>query len=284
MNDAGEWVLVIDSSDDVGKKNSKALAVDGLSVYFDDGHATKMPPEWKYLADELPSQDRLLFVLCHQSSIARWDELRAESTAPQPLVVRYTTGGTPSETASQTEYGILGRALTADNPLKSTEATQLVAWAHGKALGQQAPVPQVLEAAPRQPEYLPALAILCQGYLAVAAAAGHIPHDHKALDAMGWKDAKEEIKKLLGTHAEASWQDVQTSGWWLDGLGLGASDESTKQLEAKAEAEATVLKSELGELEDLFEQLTPKNTTVPVEAVTAAYCHLVTVLGGEPCK
>jgi len=66
--------------------------------------------------------------------------------------------------------------------------------------------------------YIPAIAILCQGFLSVYAKEPRLTNSEpigKALSVMGWKDG-------LATLVVGRLEEVQVADWWLEALGLRA--------------------------------------------------------------
>jgi len=132
------------------------------------------------------------------------------------------------------------------------------------------------EARPGQSkEVLPALAILCQGYLAVHAprsgtkATGELA---AALQHIGWDSIAPDAKlpDLSGRNAT-----VEALSWWT------APFTEYPDLCAAASAELGDTQMKPG-LEELLSGLTANSGSVAVETVVAAYKDLAEVLGGAP--
>jgi len=283
-------VLVADSSE-VRTSVARAFHLAGADVCLAYGKERTGAPSVLNGAELETSRTgplgHFLVVVFHQSRENLW-RLAEKAGASADTSVWYTTEGTPTFVAQHREDlgpGIQSRRITPGQPLSVDEARTIietsVAIAEGRAPN---PLPDLYLPPPAGPEYLSALAILCQGYLAVAASSGQLRDDDEALVAMGWPEAKEDIKRIVRAGVQERWPEVQTSRWWLEALGFPVSPEGRGQLESKVEDEAASLKASVGDLKILLGELEPQNEAIGAKVVSGAYLHLAAVLGSQSCE
>ncbi|MEA2569216.1 MAG: hypothetical protein QOI24_1217 [Acidobacteriota bacterium] len=139
--------------------NAEAFARVGAKVFrFDaDGRTVWKDNQW-VRASSLPDAFTLVFV--HNTDFDHWTKLAVEIpgvTRTAGSIIRYTGGELPTEGSS--EMWVRRRIIRAATPLTESEARAILEWSRSP----KDPAPEILCSPFR--EVLPALALLCQGYL-----------------------------------------------------------------------------------------------------------------------
>lgn len=136
---------------------------------------------------------------------------------------------------------------------------------------------------------LPALTILCQGYLAVHAVNGEDDKEllEPALRQMGWFDLgddREKISQVLKNKKD----EVESAKWWLAPFGLDGSENSeSKWKEFKKNLKNEKKGAGKGDwiTVDNFINNNMKNGELDSPGIIAkVYCSLVSMLEGRPCS
>jgi len=137
-------------------------------------------------------------------------------------------------------------------------------------------------------QILPALAILCQGYLAIHAANGEEENDllKPALNQMGWFDLgddREKIDESLSKNKE----QVKSANWWLAPFGLDGlemDDSKWNEFEEKFRNEKEDVGEEGWDTVQKFINENIRNGDFKPETIANVYCSLVSMLEGRPCS
>jgi len=169
-------------------------------------------------------------VLLHDNDKDNWGYYLSQGNwiMHPKLIVRYT-GGTPREDPPGGDYWIGSRSITATDPLTEMEAKSLVdAYLGCRGDMSRFVMPPAL-ASSRCLDYLPAVSILCQGYLAAHIDPETSESDVKsnefveAIQKMGWTDLLkrngDDIRQLLsekmfGRNREILCNEVETPAFW----------------------------------------------------------------------
>lgn len=126
-----------------------------------------------------------------------------------------------------------------------------------------------------EPEYLPALSILCQGYLALHAEDdGTQENVEPALKQMGWSD--DLISDDVDVRAKKHEVSDPEEEYWQVFNGTESIDQVKEEWERDS-------MDGWGDVESLLNDI-EENRNLQPETVAAAYCALVKRLGGEPCQ
>lgn len=132
--------------------------------------------------------------------------------------------------------------------------------------------------------FLTALAILCQGYLAVHAKYKEQDKDWKdqdisiALEQMGWNSVdKSLIPRRLGKKEKI--EKVRNPGWWWTVFETDIEDRTSLLAAIQKEWDTSSDKEISKELEDLIKLIVADNEVKPPEMVAKAYLALVEKLG-----
>ncbi len=196
-------VVVADEADR-GKALVNLLLESGYSALWFDGNSWKSGKFW----DQTPTPEVVELALVHYPNRGAF-----ERHGVLAKCVVYYSGGAPQ---GAHEYWIQ-RSL--DNPPDVTvaELDELVAWARSTRVGS---LPSLLVSTDERLDWLAAAAILCQVYLAVMAANSDTVDSEcaEALRQIGW-DQKADSEMVL-----SSFDEVSSSGWWLDGLSASSHD------------------------------------------------------------
>ena len=166
--------------------------------------------------------------------------------------------------------------------LLSDEAHQLLNYVRALVEQGEGPKPDLLTH-PKYLSRLPALAILCQGYLAVHArrvGGGWGPPDiEAALHQMGYTS---EVHEVVSSNIDIKRTQVSSPDWWDVSDEYNTVDELVKQ----ATEEWNRAEHPMGwdSVYPLFEHITQEDGPLNTQLVASAYCALVERLGGEPCQ
>jgi hypothetical protein len=209
-------VLIVDHVGARGRANGVAFASHVANSLLYDG--TRWTRGGSMDAVDVPFEHFDL-VLLHDNDTEIWNDLQKVGIESN-CVLRYT-GDTPM----QEKNWIVARPISGrDSAINVAEALELVKWTESGSPRAECDLPSLLRN--RQESLLPAMAILCQGFLAVYAKDQASVADQsvaEALRAMGWIPEK---------HAGLVNEELQTvskCGWWLDTFGLCAVGEVGKQ-------------------------------------------------------
>jgi len=190
-------------------------------------------------------------ILCVTTGHEWWSKVGdgAHTKRPSDASIRYFLFSRPGRPLSATEI----RAFY------SLTAEQAGAAVAGNADAVPADLRKLLFPIEIEIELLPAIAILCQGYLAAHAALGWDTQDadiHRALDLMGWlemadQDSAAKMRASLAGHVG----DVRKARWWqepFEAVGSQAEDAQKKwrECESRATEEFNIEKSK-GRWEDI---------------------------------
>jgi hypothetical protein len=213
-------VLVVDSAGRKrGQSNALAFYCHEVKTYFYDGHRLAELPNWDL--DEL-TPTHVSLVLLHNSDKEKWENLNCSADT----IIRYT-GGSPPIHSQEHEIWIRERSITSsEDAINQTEALEIIEWlTSNEQRYPSAQLPNILHP-PRVVELLPALAILCQGYLAVHAEYNASnqgwgpPEIATALGLMGGNNLAHLTKSLSSDYRRDKAQTLSAPGWWLEVFGL----------------------------------------------------------------
>ncbi len=183
----------------------------GAATFFHDGNRLFKADNFERAVDWPTTRFSLL--LLHHSNEDVWKE-----TGREPGVTIRYTGGDPPSGGEDDRLWIRQRRIDSSSAaLSEDEARQILNWA---ASDPRAALPAILQP-PRSLEFLSALAILCQGYIAV-----HVKQSEgadqrqvsEALKIMGWDPGKH-----IGLVQEDP-ATVEDPGWWLDTFGVRSGE------------------------------------------------------------
>ncbi len=218
---SGGSVLVIDSQVGIGRALAAAFLKTASLVLFNDGDTTTDVPDGYLVETGLPPSIDL--VLYHQGTESALGQVKRQVRVRTEAW--YTSGGLPDALDAPGPWGILARPMVAGWLLSEVEAAELLAWARTRCeRGRTNVLPTVLRRPPEPSGYLPALAALCRGYLAVGAMAGAIETESdgpaaKALATLDWPTVRRQMTQIFDQlDVNALWDDVQTVGWWRECL------------------------------------------------------------------
>ena len=195
-------VLIVDSDLDRGRANCDAFAGCSSATYFFDG--SKCAQAGNYLVDVGIPAGTLDLVLLHNNDTKIW----TESHLLANCILRYT-GGSPRE--GEANWIVARPLIGKAEAVTSREASEIMKWVDLGCPNEESGLPSLLRR--NQDKVLPALAILCQGYLAVHAKQPDMVKAWGiggALAKMGWDEKKHPdlVRDKI--------QDVEKPGWWLD--------------------------------------------------------------------
>ena len=206
-----------------------------------------------------------------------WDQLITKYSSNGAVRVRVTVGGNPFNKPPVEENGVYKFHL-------ETQAGTLEVEDWQKILSGLSN-PDIVKALVRGEnpnglrrffvhevmEYLSALTILCEGYLAVNAE--DTDNISSALDLMGWTEFRksERGQNLIQQDLSDKKSVVQCPQWWLNVFERESFDDDVKK-----EWRDTTGTEEIPEaLNDLLEAIREGDTVVPPKIVADAYCVLV---------
>ena len=215
-------VVVIDSDRDRGRSMICAFAnCDCATVYlWRDGRGQLQ------MEGQEDALSHCVLLLWHVGDLAgTWPQIRAK------LTVYYSgSGGNSDRFPTNTQERIwrsvnAAAATPGSSVLNPIEAQVLLSYAYNLTEGNQpAEKPTVLR---QESAYLPALALLCQGYLATYAKAHMTEKDGNdsvmtaALDEMGWTGVHTQLTECPNWKQQR--ETVRSAGWWLDVFGAKAA-------------------------------------------------------------
>jgi hypothetical protein len=183
------------------------------------------------------------------------------------------------------QVGRLGRPdqiFRSVGKLSSNEVNAILGYVEDLLIKEEAPKPDLL-LPPRSYQLLPALAILCQGYLAVHARQsedGWGPTEiAPALKQIGYTS---EVHKRNQTNLEAKKKAVTDPEWWV------LTETNNRDLMRRARQEWGPDDNPGWEkfcalIHRIDKNNTPLDKAEDQELVATAYCALVERLGGSPC-
>ena len=152
-------------------------------------------------------------LVVHNNDLEQWKSMQRTAH----VTIRYT-GGLSAVPHSGDELWICARAMTsAATAPSSEEVREVFQWLKDHL---RPPLPSLLTA-PREKALLTAIAILCQGYLAVVAKHGKTTHAQRAevaLDQMGWS------ADTMNPFVKARPETVEAAIWWRKGVGVTFSE------------------------------------------------------------
>lgn len=152
--------LVVDPTHrNLGRVTASLLQANLVEAYFYDGNVKSKVGDFNRPV-RLPSDFSVLVL--HNSDEDTWKRLGLTANK----IVRYTTADPPS-LPHESEIWV-NRAITDDQPITVNEAAQIVNWIRSCVKDPDAPLPPVLRPLSSQ-SILPAIHLLCQGYLALHA-------------------------------------------------------------------------------------------------------------------
>lgn len=204
-------VLVVDAARrERGRANALAFYQNEVTTYFYDGNRLFQLPDWD---TDVSTPSKVSLVLLHDSNKEEWRNLNC----PAGQVIRYT-GGSPPVHSQTHEFWIRERSITSNkDAINQSEALEIIAWLTSDKRGHSTErLPDILQS-PRVIELLPAIAILCQGYLAVHA---ECPEIEEALELMGWNNLSESNKTALIGNLKGQVETITAPQWWLEVFGL----------------------------------------------------------------
>jgi hypothetical protein len=176
---------------------------------------------------------------------------------------------------------LLHRAVspTGNDGLSNHEARDLVSWARAVRRGETTDLPVILRprAVHEHEDYLYALFILCQGYLAACARVPGLSADvEHALSVMGWTDfvQSSDAERILA-NLKAAAGVVGTADWWLGVLGR---DEVA--LDAEDLCHLRHVSELVGRLREMDKAKAPPSALDP-DLVAATFLELLSHLAGE---
>lgn len=221
------------------------------------------------MADASDIPNPLPCAIVHGGDSALWNNMNASAEQ----VFWFNAPGTPH--ASGKDLPVLRRTAPNFNINKDC-AREILAY----SAGERDEIPSCCKPK-RKAEILPALSILCQGYLAVHADEhGKGEELGSALDQMGWSE------DLTPDGSNDRVEEVSDLDWWqvFDG-----EDHLIEKVEEEWGSET----GDLGAVEDLLKRITDADGRIAEEqgtlkeedrvTVADAYCKLAERLGGEPC-
>ena len=190
----------------------------------------------------------------------------------------------PSEMSQQ--VGRLGRSdqiFRSVGKLSGNEVNGILGYVEALLKKEEAPKPDLL-LPPRSYQLLPALAILCQGYLAVHARQSENDWGPKEIEpALGQMGYTSEVHKRLQANVEAKKSAVTDPEWWV------LPETNNGDLMRRAQKEWDPSDDDRGWekfrmlLNRINENNSPLDTARDRKLVATAYCALADRLGGIPC-
>ncbi len=280
-------ILVVDERP--GRAEAIASAFDthlkGIDVFFYDGESkqdisTKLPCN-------LPESISLLVLHNRNKKFLDYINLNQENILVP--IIRYTGGPPPGEEEYPGETWVRKRSIDgAEDAPTGQEVKEVLDWGNHILEGNEDPPIPSLFIAPGVMNYLPALAILCQGYLAVHASNGGDENNSlkPALEQMGWFDLgddREKIDESLSKNKE----QVESANWWLAPFGLDGlemDDSKWNEFEEKLRNEKEDVGEEGWDTVQKFINENIRKGDFEPETIANVYCSLVSMLEGRPCS
>ena len=200
-------VLVVDTVERRRTSHLTAFAAVGARPLCLDGLGKIVDP----LGSNPSQPDQFALTVVHGNDAA----LLAGLPTKPGTVIRYSGGSIPPETEEGPDLWITLRPISETAPLTAGEAAVLVTWVSRGSRAEDAP--HLIRRRQAPSTSMTALALACQGYLAVYATSTTTPSPTivRALNQMGWPLAHHPDSLLRPVGLE--W--VSTTQWWKECIG-----------------------------------------------------------------
>ena len=213
-------VLVVDAARrERGRANALAFHRNEVTTYFYDSRRLFRLPNWD---TDVSAPSTVSLVLLHDSDKEELKNLNCSAGK----IIRYT-GGSPPLHSQAHEIWIRERSITSsEDAINQAEALEIIEWLNSDK--QRYPgekLPDILQS-PKVIELLPAIAILCQGYLAAHAEYDKSnkswgpPEIETALGLMGWNNLAKLAETTIVGNLKDKTEIIITPQWWLEVFGL----------------------------------------------------------------
>jgi hypothetical protein len=193
-------------------------------------------------------------------------------------------GGNDNAAPADAEYRIWRPVNAGSGILSPSEARELIEFAKQKEAGQpDAPLPNFLKN-PRAVFMLPALSILCQGFLAAHALPSEEPGIRHALDHMGlpaFLESGGEDVVLIRRVVPLKRAETSAPSWWSGVLG---KDKQSVESQVASEMGVALLAAD-STVKALLDAVYKDDAgAVAAPVVAEAYCAIAAKLTGSPCQ
>jgi hypothetical protein len=195
-------ILVVDNNGERGQANAFSFHQNGAETYLYDPSKSQrnQVPEWDNNII-LPSDFDLLIL--HDNNSSDWTKLKRSAS----YIIRYT-GGDYKNLEHPT---IQKRIIDKNYAISENEAKQVIDWINAGANSDE--LPEILSSSI---EILPALSILCQGYLMAYYAYSKDKNILEFMEKIGWNNLSEDIKKILENQiSEQKINEINKSDQWF---------------------------------------------------------------------
>lgn len=269
-------VVIIDSAPD-GRRKQMAVAFDGqarVQFAYNTGQRIVLRDRTDKKLDVL---EPALVTLRH------FRDLPIQRDNPTTITVYFGgNGGNDSAAPANAEYRIWRPVNVGSGCLTSLEAKELLDFAiRIQEKRKENPVPNFLRN-PSATSILPALLVLCQGYLA-AHSTSEAADIKRALDHMGlpvFFEAGGEDAALLQRVVPLKRAETSSPSWWTNVFGNSRKyleEQLVRELGVDSLARQPDIKSLI---DDIFNPATEELTPL---VVAKAYCAIAAKITGKPC-
>ena len=269
--------LVVDQNEERGKGMSEALSL-GSKAYYTNGTYCVLAGTW---TQYVSPPESISLVVLHDNNRTEWEHLQDSYGLVAAETVHYT-GGTVCGAVD--EIWIRQRSISsAKQALSQGEADSILEWLSARKSNPTLALPPILLPPIANGELLVALAVLCQGYLAIHATP--LPNNkwgpseiEKGLTLMGWPKLMESgAGELVSKEFSKQQIEVKRPKWWKSVL-AGSKDDVRQKLSNECHG---ALPTELDELlKEIFvtENSAKETESVQPHTVNDAYIALAECL------